>query len=192
MATGRMPLVPMGGSAVIGNAAVQRKWRSAAKLSSAVSYAEEFLSRAGFDRGPWLVVAFAAGITSWFVLDGPWQWCAAIGAGLLAAVGAMAVWQGNEGRSQLRRAAIAIGLMFAAGIVVIWARSAVVGTEAIDRPRVMSVQAYVLERQNQPALDRTRLVLALRDAEAIGAINSGPTGFVYPTLDRTAHQQSLR
>ena len=160
----------MGDGADPGNAAVQRKWRSAAKLSSAVSFAEHFLSGAGFDRGPWLVVAFASGIVSWFVLDNPWQWCAAIGLCLVTVLGALAMWQGSDERSHVRTAVVTLGLMFAAGIAVIWARSTTVGAEPIDRPMVIPVQAFVLERENQPALDRIRLVLALRDVEAGRAI----------------------
>ncbi len=170
MTTGPPLKVPMQGDAEFSDAAVQRDWRSAVKLSSAVSYAEEFLSKAGFDRGPWLVVAFAAGIASWFVLKSPWQWSAAIGLALLGVIGAIAAWQGEGTRSRVRSAITALGLMFAMGVAVIWLRSNVVGAEPIDRPMVLPIQAYVLEREDQPALDRVRLTLAMRDAAAGRAI----------------------
>ncbi|MGB7408670.1 MAG: ComEC/Rec2 family competence protein [Pontixanthobacter sp.] len=126
---------------------------------------EQFLARAGFDKGPWLVVAFATGIAAWFVLNSPWQWISAIGAALLAAIGAVAAWRGIDGRATLRTAIVGFAVMFALGTVAIWARSASVGAEAIEQPTVTIITASVLERDEQPARDRVRLVLATRDAQ---------------------------
>ena len=95
MATQHMPVVPTGGDAQAGDAEhrqvvgavahrnhlLQRQWRMTLSVSSVTDAAEQFLSESGFDRGPWLVVAFAAGIASWFAFQDPWQWIAAIGAG---------------------------------------------------------------------------------------------------------------
>lgn len=170
MATGKLPKIPMQGDAEFGDAAVQRDWRSAVKLSSAVSYCEEFLSKAGFDRGPWLTVAFAAGIAAWFVLKSPWQWSAGIGLALLVSIGALAAWKEDTSRPHIRSAVVALGLMFATGVAVIWLRSTVVGAEPIERPMVLPIQGYVLERENQPALGRIRLTVAIRDAAAGRAI----------------------
>nr|WP_291138223.1 ComEC/Rec2 family competence protein [Erythrobacter sp.] len=136
--------------------------------SAALARAERFLAEAGFDRAPWLAVAFGSGILAWFGLPGPWHWSAAIGSGFLLALAALAIWPTGsaiaEERGHLRRASVALGLVFAAGIVVIWVRSEIVGAEPIERPMIERVQGYVLERQDQPAEDRARLTLAVRDA----------------------------
>ncbi|MEW4447910.1 ComEC/Rec2 family competence protein [Qipengyuania sp. JC766] len=135
-------------------------------MSSIADRAEAFLDRAGFDRAPWLTVAFAGGIALWFTLAAPWQWCAAIGACLLLALGAFAVWRDRPGRVELQKAVIALPVMVALGIGVVWARSELVGAEAIDGPRVERFDARILEREEQPAQDRIRLVLAMHDSEA--------------------------
>ncbi len=156
----------MGGPPETGDAALQRQWRMGARLSSTGDRAEAFLSRAGFDRAPWLVIAFAAGIALWFTLDTPWQWSAAIGLALIAAIAAQAAWRDRERRSATRIAVISLSLMLAAGTAMIWARSELIGATAIERPRVEWMTARVLEREEQPARDRVRLVLAARDAES--------------------------
>ncbi len=112
-------VVPTGGGAETSDAAVQRQWRMPLSMSSLTSSCEHFLSASVFDRGPWLVVAFAAGIGSWFVLGNPWQRSAAIGAGLLLALSGAAVWRKTES-PHLRAALATLGLMFAAGVAVIW------------------------------------------------------------------------
>lgn len=165
MATG-VPDVPLGGGADEADAAAQRNWRSAARLSSAADRAEAFLAAAGFDRGPWLAVAFAGGIAAWFLLPKPWQWASAIGIAALVAIAAQALWRDRDGRANLRLAAISLAVMLAAGVAVVWLRSATVGAEPTSYPQVERIEARVLERINQPARDRLRLVLAYRDAEA--------------------------
>ncbi|MEQ8412620.1 MAG: ComEC/Rec2 family competence protein [Erythrobacter sp.] len=134
----------------------------------ALAKAERFLAEAGFDRAPWLAVAFACGILAWFAMPSPWHWSAAIGGGVLAFLSAFALWPTGsaiaEERGHLRRAMMALGLVFAAGVAVIWVRSGVVGAEAMDRPVIERVQGYVLEREDQPAEQRTRLTLAVRDS----------------------------
>ncbi|MEM6856317.1 MAG: ComEC/Rec2 family competence protein [Pseudomonadota bacterium] len=146
-----------------------RLWQRGQGLSSAVANrAEAFLTEAGFDRTPWLAVAFASGILAWFNLETQWQWMGAIGVSVLLALAALALWpRGGEAdvtRAHLRSAVMAVALVFAAGIAVIWVRSEVVGAQAIEYPRIERVQGYVLERQDQPSEDRIRLVLAVRDA----------------------------
>ena len=133
-------------------------------MSSLTSSCEHFLSASGFDRGPWLVVAFAAGIASWFVLGNPWQWSTAIGAGLLLALSGAAIWRETE-VPHLRAAFVTLGLMFAAGVAVIWLRSETVGAEPYEKPSVQMLQGYVLEREDRPAEDRVRLTMAVGDAE---------------------------
>ena len=165
MGSPTIPEIPIGDGPPIRDAAVQRTWRSRADLSSICGNINRFLGNAGFDRGPWLTVFFAAGIGAWFVLGQPWQWSAAIGTALLTAIAALSVWRGRDDRAELRLAVSAVALVFAAGIAVIWARSEMVGAQPMERPQVMRIEAKVLSRQEQPAQDRVRLVLAMRDAE---------------------------
>ena len=167
MATSETPRVTMGDMPQFEDVAVQRNWRSLRHLSSIAVRIDRNLGEAGFDRGPWLVIMFAAGIICWFVLDTPWQWCAAIGLALIAALGSLMPAGGEGGElAHLRRAVMMAALAFAAGILVIWMRSGMVGAEPIERPRVELVQGYVLERQDQSAQGRVRLTLAVRDATA--------------------------
>lgn len=146
------------------DAAVQRHWRKRADLSSFAAGANEILDLAGFDRGPWLVVAFAAGIGAWFMLDSPWQWMAAAGLAGILGLAAASLWRDREDRANIRLAALSISLTFALGVTVVWARSGMVGAEPIERPRVERIEARILEREEQPALDRIRLTVTMRDA----------------------------
>ncbi len=126
---------------------------------------ESFLADAGFDRAPWLAVAFGSGIFAWFALKDPWQWIAAIGGALLIALTAVALNRHDGGSLHLRRATVACAVVFAAGLAVIWARSEMVGAQPIERPTVERMQGFVIDRTDQPAQDRIRLTLAVRDAE---------------------------
>ena len=162
MATRMTPLVPLGDDT--GDAALQHTpWRNRARLSSMGDAAEAFLARAGFDRGPWLAVALAAGIVAWFALPNAGWWVATIAAGLIVCLGALAAWRGIESRSNLIVACVGIGLLVAAGTALIWARSEMVGAVPMARPGSMIIAGKVLERVEQPADDRIRLVLATRD-----------------------------
>jgi competence protein ComEC len=162
MATRVPPLVPLGDEPA--DAALQQPpWRNPARLSSVADAAERFLGRAGFDRGPWLAVALAAGIAAWFALPSAGWWVATIAAGLIVALGALALWRGDEGRSNLVIACVGVGLVLAAGVALIWARSAMVGAEPIEKPGSTVIAGRVLERIEQPADERVRLVLAARD-----------------------------
>lgn len=166
MATQGTPLVPLGDADITADAAVQRPWRMRDAMSRFAGWIEGSLATSGFDRGPWLIVAFAAGIGSWFLLANPWQWIGAIALAALLSLSALSLWKGEEGRAHLRLAGTAIGLAFAVGLVVIWARSEVVGATALPHPTMMKIDGRILERQEQPAEDRIRLVLATRDPEA--------------------------
>ena len=98
------------------------------------------------------------------MLGNPWQWSAAIGAGLLLALSGAAIWRETE-VPHLRAAFVTLGLMFAAGVAVIWLRSETVGAEPYEKPSVQMLQGYVLEREDRPAEDRVRLTMAVGDAE---------------------------
>ncbi len=174
MAPNESPYVPISGgsdpSSAADDVAVQRTWRKPPALSSVgpriAAYLEQFLAGSGFDRAPWIAVIFASGILAWFALGAAWQWLAGIGAGLLLAIAAGALLRGLDDRILLRQTLITIGLVFAAGIVTVWIRSELVGADPIARPTVERVQGYVLEREDQPARERIRLVLAVRDSES--------------------------
>ena len=175
-----MPIIPMGEDPGGPDAAPDprpRPWQSARGLSSTgaagaryADAAERFLAQAGFERAPWIAVVFACGIIAWFALPHPWQWLAAMGAGGGAALAALAVWPpggaADEIRANLRLAVVVCGLVFALGVATVWARSAIVGAEPIARPAVVLIEGRVLAREDQPADERLRLTLAMRDAEA--------------------------
>ena len=161
--------LPLHGGDYPHDGAAQRQWRKRRRLSSVagafVGQADAFLGRAGFDRGPWLAVGFAGGIGAWFLLDTAWQWIAFLAACGLAALFAIAGWRGREDRSHLLIAVVALACVLALGMAAIWARSATVGAEPIAYPRVLALDGRILAREDQPAEDRTRLTLAIRDAE---------------------------
>jgi len=162
MATRQPPLIPFEDEPA--DAALrQRPWRMDARLSSVGDAADAALAKAGFDRGPWLAIAFAGGIAAWFVLDDPAQWIGFAGLCLLVAVGAVALWRGNDRRGQVLTAVVAIGLLAAAGLGIAWARSAMAGAEPLGRPASARLEGRVLERIEQPAEGRIRLVLATRE-----------------------------
>jgi competence protein ComEC len=141
-----------------------------ASLSSALDAGEAFLEHAGFDRGPWLVVAFAAGIAAWFVLAGPFAWLLALALAAIAALGALALWRGADHRGRLMQACVVLALAFALGVALIWARSALVGQPGIERPLSGTFTGRVLEREEQPAEGRVRLTMATREPESGKAI----------------------
>jgi len=169
MATRQPPLVPL--EQASGDVALQQvPWRKPARLSSVADIAESWLSRAGFDRGPWLAVAFAGGVAAWFALGRSVEWVGVLAAALLAAVGSVALWRDREDRSHLVRAALAVGLLVAAGVLVAWSRSLLVGQLPLPRPVSAVVVGRVLERIEQPAEARVRLVLATREPDGGRAV----------------------
>lgn len=163
MATQTAPYVPLGEADEASVATPPRPWQRRPSLSSCADAAERFLENAGYDRGPWLVVAFAAGIAAWFLLPEAAEWWLALaGAGTLAAV-AWLHWRGRERRALLRLAALALATAFIIGMATIWARSALVGTAPIDAPTIGQIEGRVLAREEQPAEGRVRLTLAVRE-----------------------------
>jgi competence protein ComEC len=153
-------------SAPPGGAALQHgHWRRRNPLSSGVEILERFLGAAGFDRAPWLAVAFAAGIAAWFGLANARQWlalvAACLGTGLLGA----AVMRADGRLPFLRLSAILLPGAVALGCLTVWAKSEIVGAPAISRPLVAELTGEVLGREDQPAEDRVRLLLATRETE---------------------------
>jgi competence protein ComEC len=132
-------------------------------LSSGLEALERFLGTAGFDRAPWLAVAFAAGIALWFALVNSAQWLALVATCLGAAVLAIAGMRPLGRFPFLRLALIVVPGAVALGCVTVWAKSEMVGTPAIPRPIVTELTGKVLGRDDQPAQDRVRLLLAVRE-----------------------------
>jgi len=146
------------------SAALQhRPWTGKRLLSRGLGHLERFLCDAGFDRAPWLVVAFGAGVASWFALPS-WQWWLGFCAAGMVVSAAMACLPG-EGRvyPHLRRALVVVPLILAAGCAVVWARSEIVGQMPLARPVAGVFTGRVLEREEQPALARERMLVAMRD-----------------------------
>ncbi|MET1756588.1 ComEC/Rec2 family competence protein [Novosphingobium sp. RD2P27] len=147
-----------------GGAALQHgPWNSARRLSRGLAAVERFLGDAGFDRMPWLAVAFGAGIAVWFALPAPGYWlalmvaCGGLSAGFAAALG-------SYGRyPYLRLSGIVVPLVVAAGCGSVWARSHFVGAAPIAAPGVATLTGTVLAVETQPAQARSRLVLATRE-----------------------------
>ncbi len=134
-----------------------------AELSGAAGGIEHFLDGAGFDRAPWLAVGFGTGIGLWFALDSPWQWLELIAASLAAALAAAALMSAHGRFPYIRLAIMTMAMMVAAGCTAVWAKSAMVGTPPISYPTVASMTGRVLERTDEPAEHRLRLVLVTRE-----------------------------
>ena len=149
-----------------GDVALQRQWRMRARLSSAGDALERFLEAAGFERGPWLTVAFGCGIALWFLLSSPSEWLAVLAACLGAAVAGMLAWRWRDDRVFLRMAVVLLALAMAGGMATIWTRSAMVGVEPVARPMLTTLDGKILQRIEQPAQGRIRLVLATREPES--------------------------
>jgi competence protein ComEC len=146
-----------------GAALQHRPWRRRAGLSSTLAAMERFLGSAGFERGPWLAVAFAGGIAAWFPLDNTWQWLALLAACLAVLAASLAGFR-EEGRfPYLRQAVAGVALLVGAGCLVVWIKSELVGARPIARPTVAELSAIVLDRVPQPAEQRVRLLLATRE-----------------------------
>ncbi|ROT95258.1 ComEC family competence protein [Altererythrobacter sp. FM1] len=147
-----------------GDAALQRPWRKAVQLSSVLATANDFLADRGVERVPWLAIVLGTGIVVWFVLGQPWQWVATIAFALFCVASARYYWRERQGREYLSVAITGLGIALALGVALIWVRSELVGATPLSRPAVVTIDGRVLAREDQPALDRTRLTLAYRDA----------------------------
>lgn len=121
---------------------------------------ERFLVHAGFDRAPWLAVAFAAGILLWFGLDNHWQWLAALSICAAIALVALAFLNADGKFPYVRLALASMALATGAGCGTVWVKSSLVGTPPIARPIVALLTGKVLDRDVQAAEERVRIVLA--------------------------------
>ncbi len=165
-----MPRVPLGSEPPDGAALQHSPWRKRPDLSSVLEQIERFLANSGVEQGPWAVVAFAGGIAAWFVGANPWEWLGFIAGCMAVSLAALALFSGDGRHPYLRRALAVLGLAAAAGCALVWAKSAMVGAEPLVRVQVAQLDATVLSRQEQPAEQRVRLLLATRDPEMGRAI----------------------
>ncbi len=140
----------------------QSHWRSLSHLSRGLAATERFLVAAGFDRMPWLVIAFGAGIAAWFSLSGQWQWLSLVAFCVSASLMALAWQDRDEQFVFLRQALTLTPLAVGAGCLLIWAKSDLVGQPPITKPMIAWMDGRVLERQDQPSHRRVRLVMATR------------------------------
>ncbi len=155
---------PLQGSEPDGIAALQhRSWRSFPRLSSWLKWSDDFLGAAGFDRAPWLAVGFAGGIALWFALDNRWQWLALLALCLAVVLGSLSSMRADGRFPYLRQSLAAMALVIAAGCAMVWIKSALVGEAAIARPLVGTFEGQLLDRVEQPAEQRVRLLLAMRE-----------------------------
>jgi competence protein ComEC len=110
------PAIASDSPRVVARAALQhRLCRVAQRLSSGLDALERFLSQAGFDRAPWLAVAFAAGIATWFLLPAPSFWLAFITAMVGVAIVAVVALRPLGHFPYLRQAVASLSLVAAAG-----------------------------------------------------------------------------
>lgn len=134
-----------------------------------LQHAERFLEAHPFERGLWLVVAFAAGIVAWVAAPASADWIALLLASL--ATGLLSLTVLDEARiPRLRLAVFGLAVMFAAGTASIWTRSAFVGQPAIAAPTVLTLEGAVLERRDEPAKARARILLLARLPELAGPV----------------------
>ncbi|MBB4857051.1 competence protein ComEC [Novosphingobium chloroacetimidivorans] len=132
-------------------------------MSRPLHSAEQFLGGAGFDRAPWLAVAFGTGIVFWFALSSPAEWLTLIALSLGIAVACAACLQPDGRYPYIRLSGIVVPLVLAAGCGSVWMRSHLVGAEPIARPMVATLTGRILAVEPQPAQERTRIVLATRE-----------------------------
>ncbi|GHC93620.1 hypothetical protein GCM10019060_20800 [Novosphingobium pokkalii] len=149
-----------------------RHWAKAARLSSVLAHANAWIEARGTERGPWLSVAFAAGICAWVVLPGVYHWLAFLAA--LGGILLLVLPRDRDGRlAYLRLAVLSVGLMAMAGCATIWIKSSFLGTPPLPRPLFTVVEGTVVNREVQAAQGRIRLTLATRLALSGGAVREG-------------------
>ncbi|WP_157088834.1 ComEC/Rec2 family competence protein [Novosphingobium capsulatum] len=155
-----------------------------------LAHANAWIEQRGTERGPWLSVAFAAGICAWVVLPGPWQWLA-----LMAGMGGILLLvlpRDRDGRfAHLRLAVLSLGLMVMAGCATIWIKSAFLGTPPIPRPMLVVLDGTVVDRQVQAAQGRLRLILQTRVTLLSGETRDGQVRINVPLAPAGQNDSAL-
>ena len=129
MASDAVPWVPMGSDASSDAAPQHEAPERGPGPAGLLDSAERFLAASGFDRAPWLAVAFAGGIGAWFALPDAPQWLALLALCGAAVAGGYAMPNGAERWPYLRQAVAAVALALALGCATVWAKS---GSATID------------------------------------------------------------
>lgn len=155
----------MGSDAARAAALQHGPWRMRANLSSGLEQVERFLARTSLEHAPWAVVAFGSGIALWFLGRNHWQWLAVIAFGLSSAAMAWALLHAGGRFPFFRRAIVTVCLGLSLGCALVWLKATVAGAAPIARPFVAEIGATVLSREEQPAEERVRLVLATREPD---------------------------
>ena len=145
------------------HAALQRPWRSFSYMSRVADRLDLGLGATGYDRGPWIAVAFAGGIGLWFITPSSAWWVTVMAAMLAIVAFAIAGWRKNSRRPELLLAVVAVALAMTSGMAAIWARSELAGAPPIERPMVARFDGRILAIERQPSKERIRLILATRD-----------------------------
>lgn len=106
--------------------------------------------------GLWAPVALGLGIIAWFALPGPASWIGWI----LFCCGAVVATQLIPVGERVSGMVLGAGLLMAAGCALIWGKALLVGQTPLQRPVYAAFTAEVIGVEPQPALARTRLMLA--------------------------------
>lgn len=159
-----------------------RQWGRLRDLSS-LRWVETALGARQFEKMPWLAVAMLVGILAWFGLPSIWQWLVFLGFCGLAAAFAL-LFLDEETYPFVRTALASLALFLAAGLLIVWARSTLIGTPAIGRPIVGEMTVRVVEREDASGPRRARILVATREAtgETITARVSIPEQYDLPEL----------
>lgn len=132
-----------------------RQWGSALNLSSPAWW-EAALAERSFERMPWLAVALLAGILAWFALPARGDWLILLGVcGLLAS--AALAWCDPDRLPHLRAAILGVALFMAAGVLLVWARSELVGARPIGNPMAGTYAFRVLDREERDGGARLKI-----------------------------------
>lgn len=140
-----------------------RPWISQSHLSSSLAGVECFLSNCGFARGPWLAVAFGSGAAAWFSLPSREGWAGLCVVCIAIAIFALCWRSGLLRYPYIRQAILSLSLLTMAGCLGVWLRSEMVGAPPISRLLSGTFTGTVIGLEEQPALERDRLTLAMRE-----------------------------
>lgn len=110
----------------------------------------------------WVPVMLGLGVGAWFALPGPVQWAGWIAG--CASVAPLALLLPQGGR--LRYAVTVAALLAATGCVLIWGKALLWGEPPLAYPRFTQIQGTVVSVEQQPALQRMRLIIAPEENEA--------------------------
>lgn len=130
-----------------------------AKITKIGDRIEAWLERERAQLPLWLVVMFATGIASWFVLGNASQWWAAAALYLGFAMAGFALPATRAGRCMTFG-----GLAAAIGLSLIWWRADAATAPRLDRPLVVVVEGEVVSLEPRPAQQDVRLTLRLTTA----------------------------